>query len=105
LAGVVACSPSQLEPLPLEVTVAASRTTAAPGDTIAFIVTAQGGNLFGLEINFGDGGTDQFGTGGARTARHTFRHAYLQRGTYLVQVRATDALAGPKEATVEVRVN
>lgn len=105
LAGIFACSGSTLEPLPLEVSIVASRTTAAPGDTIAFVVSAQGGQLLGLEVNYGDNSNDLFGTGGARTATVTFKHAYLLRGTYLVRSVVTDAIAGPKDATVEVLVN
>ena len=103
--SLVACAGSSLEPLPLEVSIEASRATAAPGDTITFVATAQGGTLLGLDIDYGDGVTEQFGTGSARTARVTFRHAYLLRGTYQVRVVVTDAAAGQKEATTEVRVN
>jgi hypothetical protein len=103
--SLVACAGSSLEPLPLDVSIEVNRTTAAPGDTITFVATAQGGSLLGLEINYGDSVTELFGTGSARTARVTFRHAYLLPGTYLVRVVVTDAAAGQKEATTEVRVN
>ncbi|MGQ0641782.1 MAG: PKD domain-containing protein [Gemmatimonadaceae bacterium] len=104
LVGVIACSTKPLEPLPLEITIAANRTTAAPGDTITFVTDAQGGSLVGVEIDYGDTATDAFATGGARTARVTFRHAFQQRANYTVRVVVTDALAGQKEASVEVRV-
>lgn len=103
--GVAACSGSPLEPLPLDVSIQASGATAAVGDTVTFVVSAQGGQLIGLEVNYGDDSSEQFGTGGARTARVTFKHAYLVRGTYMVRAVVTDALVGQKEATVEVRVN
>ena len=105
LAGFTACSQTSLEPLPLEVDIAASRTTTVPGDTISFLVNARGGTLVGLEIDFGDSTTDQFGTSGARTAQVTFRHAYVVRGTYMARVVVTDALAGQKDASIEIRVN
>lgn len=106
LAGITACSQSTIEaPPPFKVDIQASRTTAAPGDTIAFVVTAQGGNLVGFQLDYGDNGTDQYGTGGARTARVTFRHAYLAPGAFTVRVTATDALSGQMDATVNVRVN
>ena len=104
-AGAVACTPSMLEPLPLDIELQASRTTAAPGDTVLFVADAQGGNLVGLQIDYGDTNSDLFSTAGARTARVTFRHAYLERGTFTVRVTVTDAAAGIKEATTEVRVN
>ncbi|HJU75777.1 MAG TPA: hypothetical protein VJ717_18680 [Gemmatimonadaceae bacterium] len=105
LAGLIACEGSTLEPMPLEVSVEASRATAAPGDTVIFVVNAQGGNLLGIEINYGDDVTEPFATAGARTARVTFRHAYSARATYLVRATVFDAAAGQKEATAEVRVN
>ncbi len=103
--GLAACSPSTLEPLPLDIGVEASRTTAVLGDSITFVVSAQGGILVGVEIAYGDTTTEQFGTSGARTARVTFRHAYQQRGTFTVRAVVTDAVAGQKEATTEIRIN
>ena len=105
LTGLMACEGSVLEPLPLEVTMEANRATAAPGDTVVFVVNARGGNLLGIEINYGDDVTEPFATAGARTARVTFRHAYSARAIYLVRATVFDAAAGQKEATVEVRVN
>jgi len=103
--GLAACTPATLEPKPLDIGVEANRTTTVPGDTLTFVVSAQGGTLAGIEIDFGDNILDQFGTGGARTARVTFRHAYLERGSYTVRAIVTDAAAGQKQATIEVRVN
>ena len=100
-----ACSAESLAPLPLDIVVEASRITAAPGDSINFLVTARGGQLIGIITTYGDGTEDQFGTGGARTARVTFRHAFAAPGTYQVQATVTDALAGQKDASVEIRVN
>jgi hypothetical protein len=104
LVGLVACGDGSLDPLPLEITVQASRATAAPGDAIAFVVTAQGGSLVGVAIDYGDSNTDLYGVGGARTARVTFDHAYEAVGTYHVLARVADAIAGEREATVEIRV-
>ncbi|HEY7566168.1 MAG TPA: PKD domain-containing protein [Gemmatimonadaceae bacterium] len=105
LIGLAACAPATLEPKPLDIGVEADRTTAAMGDTLTFVVSAQGGVLVGVEIDYGDSNLDQFGTAGARTARVTFRHAYSQPGTYTVKAVVTDAAAGQKQATIEVRVN
>jgi hypothetical protein len=104
LAGLLACGDATLEPLPLDVTVEASRATAAPGQSIEFVVNAQGGDLLGLHMDYGDGSAEQFGTGGARTARVTFRHAYSAVGVYQARATVTDAVAGTKDASVEVRV-
>lgn len=105
LIGIAACAPATLEPKPLDVGVEATPTTAVMGDTVTFVVSAQGGALVGIEIDYGDSNTDLFGTAGARTARVTFRHAYTQRGTFTVKAVVTDAAAGQKQATIEVRVN
>jgi hypothetical protein len=104
LLGVAACDTSPLDPLPLEIGIEASRTIAAPGDTITFVVSAQGGSLVGVAMAFGDNSGDQFATGGARTAEVTFRHAYSAVGVYEARATVTDALAGDKSASVEVRV-
>ena len=100
-----ACSGESLAPLPLDIVIEASRITAAPGDSISFQVTAQGGQLIGIITTYGDGTEDQFGTGGARTARVTFRHAFSAPGTFEVQATVTDGRAGEKAASVEIRVN
>ena len=105
LALLGACSGETLAPLPLQIGIEASRMTAAPGDSISFQVTAQGGQLVGIVTAYGDGTEDQFGTGGARTARVTFRHAFTSPGTYEVRATVTDAVAGPKDASVSLRVD
>ena len=105
LAGVTACTESSLEPLPLEITIEPSRSTAAPGETISFVVTAQGGTLLGFDIDYGDTFVEQYGTSGARKAKVTFRHAYTERGTYQMKAKVTDGMAGEKSAGVEIRIN
>ncbi|MGH7695012.1 MAG: PKD domain-containing protein [Gemmatimonadaceae bacterium] len=103
--GLAGCTPSTLEPKPLDIGLEANRTTTVPGDTLTFVVSAQGGTLVGIEIDYGDNVLDQFATAGAHTARVTFRHAYLQPGSYTVKAVVTDAAAGQKQATIEIRVN
>jgi hypothetical protein len=105
LALLGACSSESLAPLPLDIAVEASRITAAPGDSISFQVSARGGQLIGIITTYGDGISDQVVTHGARTARVTFRHAFSAPGTYQVQATVTDAEAGLKDASVEIRVN
>lgn len=104
LVGFAACDDATLDPLPLDIGIETSRTTAAPGDTITFVVSAQGGSLVGVAMAFGDSSGDQFATGGARTAHVTFRHAYSAVGVYEASATVTDAVAGDKSASVEVRV-
>ena len=101
---LAACSAETLAPLPLAIGITASRTTAAPGESIRFEVTAQGGQLLGITATWGDGTEAQAPTGGARTARVTFHHAFSAAGTYQVHTTVTDALAGQKQAAIEIRV-
>ena len=104
LVATVACGDNRLDPLPFQVSVAASSVSPALGDSVSFVVTAQGGQLVGIDVDYGDGGTDTFGTAGARTARVTFRHAYAARGAFQMRATVTDGMAGQKEATVDVHV-
>lgn len=101
----VGCASETLEPLPFQVTVEASRATAAPGDTVGFVVVTQGGSLIGVQMDYGDTMVDLFATAGARTARVSFRHAFVDRGTFTVRATVTDALPpNEKSATIEIRV-
>lgn len=102
--GVIACGDGSLEPLPLSITLEASRTTAAPGETIDFVASAQGGSLLGVSIDYGDDTGDQFATGGARTARITFSHAFSGAGVYQVRATVTDATAGSENAGVQITI-
>jgi len=99
------CGKASLDPLPLDVTLSASKTAVAPGETINFTAIAQGGDLIGLQMDYADmSAGDQYGTSGARTAQVTFHHAFVAAGTYVATVTVTDGLAGQKKASVSVRV-
>jgi hypothetical protein len=104
LIGFAGCDDATLDPLPLDIGIETSRATAAPGETITFVVSAQGGSLVGVAMAFGDSSRDQFATGGARTAHVTFGHAYSAVGLYQASATVTDAVAGDKSASVEIRV-
>lgn len=105
IATAGACQSATVDALPLDLTVALSRASAAPGDTITMVANAQGGGLLGINIDFGDGAGDSFNTGGARTAKVTFKHVYRTSGTYTVTAAVTDAEAGQKTTSVQVRIN
>lgn len=105
LAGVMSCGTKGLEPLALDIGVTANKTTVATGETVSLVVTAQGGGLVAIGINYGDNSFEQFGTGGARTARVTFSHAYSAVGNYQVRATVTDVEAGEKSATVDIVVH
>lgn len=99
-----ACGPATLDVIPLQISVQASNTSAAIGDTVTFVATVQGNSLLGLDADFGDGVTDRYGTSGARTGKVTFRHPFLSRGTYTVKITVTDGDASTKEASIGVQV-
>jgi hypothetical protein len=100
-----ACRQTIAGPVPIVVTLEASRQTAVRGDTVTFSVNATGNNLVGVVIDYGDAVLDQYGTGGALTAHVTFKHAYDANGSFTVRAVVTDAIMGEKEATVGVVVN
>ena len=106
MAAVVcaACAQDPLEPLPLQVTLQAQPTTAAVGDSIRFDITAQGGTLFGVTVDYGDETTQALPAGGARTARAVYRHAYTRSGVYVVTATVVDAVQGEKSATASVQI-
>lgn len=101
----IACRQTTAPPAPLVVTLEANTAVAQPGDTVTFTVNATANNLFGVVIDFGDSTGDQYSTGGASTARVTFKHAYTLSGTYVVRATVSDAIAGDKEASVTIGVN
>jgi PKD domain-containing protein len=103
--GLAACDAYTTGPPAFMVGLATSAQTAARGDTVTFIVTAQGASLLGIDVSYGDGNGDQYGTGGARTARVTFRHAFDVAGTYVVRASVSDAVGGQKDASVQLLIN
>ena len=103
--ATLACRQTTEPPGQLTVSLQANTTVVPRGDTVTFTVNAAGNNLFGAIIDYGDQTGDQYATGGALSARITFKHAYSAAGTYTVPATVTDAVAGEREATVAVVVN
>ena len=102
--GPTACGDGSLDPLPLSITLELSRTSAAPGEPVQFVANAQGGTLLGISIDYGDGSTDEFATGGARTARRTFSHAFAAAGVYQVRATVSDAATGSQHADAQITI-
>jgi hypothetical protein len=102
--GASACRMPTVDTSPFQMQMSVSRSAVAPGDTVAVIVDAQGGLLIGVAVDYGDTQTDEFNTGGARTAHVTFRHAFTSPGTFSVTATVTEANAGAKSASVDVSV-
>ncbi|MFN8582632.1 MAG: hypothetical protein U0163_16860 [Gemmatimonadaceae bacterium] len=99
------CSTSPEGIAQLKVSLTSGNASISLGDTLAVVASANGTNLVGMVIDYGDTVIDSYNTAGANSARVTFRHAYATRGTYTARVVVTDAQASQAEATLEVRVN
>lgn len=102
---IVACRQTTEPPVQLTVSMQASTAVIPRGDTVTFTVNAAGNNLFGVVIDYGDTTGDQYATGGALSARVTFKHAYGTSGNFTVRATVTDAIAGEREATLSIVVN
>lgn len=105
LACTVGCRQTTAPPVPLLVTLESSRATASRGDTVTFTLNATGNNLVGIVMDYGDSVGEQYATGGAHSARVTFRHVFESMGSFTVRAVVTDAIAGEKEASVGIVVN
>jgi hypothetical protein len=102
---VIACRQSVEPPTGLTVSLQANTTVAVRGDTVTFTVIAAGNNLFGVVMEYGDEATDRYATGGALSARVTFKHAYSDSGTFTARAVVSDAVAGDKDVTISIVVN
>ena len=85
-------------------TMQVNRTSAAPGDTIGVFLVAQGGRLINMTVDFGDGETDAFPTGGARSAQALFPHRYTAAGDFKIKATVTDGDEGDKSDSVVVHI-
>jgi hypothetical protein len=104
LTGLLACKVDTLAPLPIAITLSLDRNTIAVGDSLTLNIDAQGGNLRGIDVDFGDGQTRSVAAVGARTARITLRHAYSAAGQYTTNATVSDFEQGTKLASASVRV-
>jgi len=100
-----ACGGGTLETLPLAITVTSAPATPAVGDSVSFVVNAQGSGVVGMDATFGDGTSDAVQIPFARTARNTFKHAYSTAGTFTASFRVSQADTATKSATVTVTVH
>jgi hypothetical protein len=98
------CAINAVEPLPLAITINADKLTTVPADSITFDIRAQGGNLLGISVEWGDGTSYVQPTSGARTVRSRVRHAYEHSGVYQVSAAVDDAAGGRKLAALDVTI-
>jgi PKD domain-containing protein len=103
--SAIACRQTVEPPTQISVSIQANTSVVTRGDTVTFTVNATGNNLFGVTIDYGDDTTDLYATGGALSARVTFKHAYSAAGSFTVRATVTDAIAGERDVTTLIRVN
>ena len=104
-ATTVACRPPTSSEIGISIFMEANPTVVQVGDTVTFIVNISANNLFGVVIAYGDSVSDQYSTGGASTARVTFKHAYANSGTFTARATVSDAIVGDREVTQLIVVN
>jgi hypothetical protein len=90
---------------PLTVTVTASKTTAAVGESIDFRADATGRSLFGIEVDFGDGIAEAQSTFGAQSATARFSHAYDEAGVYEVAAFAVEQSGASVVRSIDITIN
>ena len=75
-------------------------------DTLEVTVTAAGGRIFDIAIDYGDRSSEHSGPGGtaAQSAWVRFRHQYTTSGAFTVRATVADILYGSSSATVNVMV-
>ncbi|MFN8572166.1 MAG: PKD domain-containing protein [Gemmatimonadaceae bacterium] len=103
--GIAACSTAPEAVAPLSLSLTSGTSTVVVGETVSMVASANGSNLVGLAVDYGDETTDSYATAGANSARVTFRHAYATRGTFTARVTVTDGTANQRQATLEIHVN
>ena len=105
LACLAGCRQTVAPPIAVSISLQANATVTQRGDTVVFTINAAGNNLVGITVDYGDSAGDQYATGGALSARVTFKHVYVTAGAYTVRAVVTDAISGEKEASTSIVVN
>jgi PKD repeat protein len=100
LCGVAGCEQTVAPPGPLQITLTASATSGAVGDSVTLTATAQGPDIIQLTADYGDGTVESHDIGGATTATARFKHAYSASGTYTIVATVTDGIDGTKADSV-----
>jgi len=105
LLGVAACNTGVSSPPPLSLTLEVDRTSAVVGGQFEFTFGAEGQNLVGLVIDFGDGVSDSIPLFGAQSAAGLRDHSYETPGTFVVLAELTAPPQGSRTASVSVTVS
>lgn len=100
------CASSSVEPLALSISVTATPTSAAVGDTITFIADMQGNGLIAVDGDYGDGSApDGFDIPFGRTARNTFKHVYQKAGSFTATFTAAQADSSARSTTATIQIH
>lgn len=102
---ITACTTIVDSPPPLSLSLEVDRTTALVGQEFEFTYDAEGGNLVGLALDFGDGAVDSIPLFGARTAAGFRSRGYGAPGTFVVTAELTAPPQGSRTASVSVTVS
>jgi hypothetical protein len=102
---LTACTTILDSPPPLSLSLEVDRATALVGEEFEFTYGAEGDNLVGLALDFGDGAVDSIPLYGARTAAGFRAHSYGAPGTFVVTAELTAPPQGFRTASVSVTVS
>ena len=103
--ALAACGGGTLETLPLAINVTSGPSSPAVGDSVSFVVNAQGSGVIGMNATYGDGTSEAVQIPFARTARNTFKHVYSTAGTFTASFSVAQADTATKSAAVTVTVH
>ena len=97
------CADSTAPPA-FAITATVDRAATTVGDSVNFVIKAQGNVLVRLGVDFGDGTGFERDLGGATTMTSNQRHAYAAPGNYTVTAAVFVASGESRETTLGVQV-
>jgi PKD repeat protein len=86
------------------ITATVDRASTTVGDSVNFVIKAQGNVLVRLGVDFGDGTGFERDLFGAQTMTSNQRHAYAAPGNYTVTAAVFAASGESRETTLGVQV-
>ncbi len=92
------------EPTELAISLTASPTSAAVGQTIVFRFSASGPVLTTITVDFGDETSDVTDAAGAQTAAGNIPHEYTAPGTFEVTATAVGAEGESASARLSIQI-
>jgi PKD domain-containing protein len=104
IGGLTSCA-RPLDPLPFDVEVTVDSAVVGPHESVKFVVTAAGGAILDIAIDYGDHIGEHYPTAPARTLLVRFEHEYAAAGHFTIRATATDVSYGNRSATLDVTVH